>query len=293
MSYSIVTDTSANLTGELISRYGLKVVPFSYYVEGEEHNCMDIGSFDGAAYYDSIRNGTRVSTSQINPQRYMDCMRELLERGEDVLYVGMSSGISGAYSSSEIAARELREEFPEREIRLVDTYSASLGEGILVLKAAQCREEGMSLGETTELLLSLRKNMCQVFTVDDLMHLRKSGRISNITAVAGMVLKIKPLLKGDELGRIVSFGKVIGRKRAVRALAEKYEALAVEPQGQIVGIAHADCPEDAASLAQMLINARPPKEILTVCYEPVTGSHVGPGALALFFMAGDEVRTEL
>lgn len=293
MSYTIITDTSANLPEAQLTLHEVKEVPFSYCEEGEMHTCMDIAAFDGARYYNAIRSGARVRTSQINPQQYCDCMRTLLEKGEDILYVGMSSGISGAYASAELAARELRAEFPQRVIRLVDTYSASLGEGLLVLKAIACKAGGMALDAAAELLLSLRHRVCQVFTVDDLMHLRKSGRISNITAVAGTVLNIKPLLKGDELGRIVNFGKVIGRRRAVEALAAKYEALAVEPEKQTVGIAHADCPEEAARLASLLKKNRPPKEIMTVCYEPVTGAHVGPGALALFFLGGAGVRTEL
>ncbi|MDD3920671.1 MAG: DegV family protein, partial [Eubacteriales bacterium] len=243
MSYSIVTDTSANLPNELLVQQGVSVVPFSYYVEGEECTCEDTAAFDGAGYYNAIRTGTRVTTSQINPQRYIDCLRPLLEAGQDILYVGMSSGISGSYASAELAAQELQPAFPARSIRLVDTYSASLGEGLLVIKAAACRAQGMELNEVAALLLSLRGRMCQVFTVDDLMHLRRSGRISNITAVAGTVLKIKPLLKGDELGRIVNFGKVIGRRRAVEALAARYEALVELPEAQTGGIAHAGCPE--------------------------------------------------
>lgn len=290
MGFALITDTSANLPLDRLRRSAVGVVPLSYFIGEQAHTCVDIEAFDGEAYYDAIRKGTRVTTSQINPQRYMDCMRPLLESGQDLLYVGMSSGISGSYASAELAARELREAFPQREIRLVDTYGASLGEGLLVLRAIECRDRGMSLDATAETLLLLRHRVCQVFTVDDLMHLRSSGRISNLTAVAGTVLNIKPLLKGDELGRIVTFGKVIGRRRAIEALAQRYDELAEDPEGQLVGIAHAGCPAEAAQLAARLLRVRPPREILTVCYEPVTGSHVGPGALALFFVGGDGVR---
>lgn len=292
MSFAIVTDTSSNLPNTMLQQNNVSVVPFSYYVKDAESICLDIEAFDGAKYYDTIRAGIRAKTSQINPQRYMDCFIPLLENGQDILYVGMSSGISGSYASAESAANELSERFPMRSIRLVDTYSASLGEGILVMRAIECRSQGMELDAAAELLLELRHRVCQVFTVDDLMHLRHSGRISNITAVAGTVLNIKPLLKGDELGRIVTFGKVIGRKRAIEALAARYDTLAVDPCEQVVGIAHADCPKDAAHLARLLCAAHPPKEILTVCYEPVTGAHVGPGALALFFLGGEDVRSK-
>ena len=291
MSFAIVTDTSANLPYALLRRHGVEEVPFSYLIEGTAFRCLDIEAFDGARYYDAIRKGVAVTTSQINPQRYTECFAPLLADGQDILYVGMSSGISGSYSSAELAVRELRERFPQSAVRLVDTYSASLGEGLLVLKAIAYRDEGLSLDATADKLLSLRRNMCQIFTVDDLMHLRKSGRISNIAAVAGTVLSIKPLLKGDETGHIVSFGKAIGRKRAIQTLAAKYEALAVHPEEQTIGIAHADCEQDAARLAALLLEKRPPKDILTVCYEPVTGAHVGPGALALFFLGDERVRS--
>ena len=290
MSFVIVTDTSANLPGALLQRHDVGVVPFSYFVEDTAHTCLDIDAFDGTAYYDAIRGGTRVTTSQINPYRYLESFTPLLESGRDILYVGMSSGISGSYASAEAAAKELMDRFPARTLRLVDTYSASLGEGILVLRAITCRDAGMTLDATAELLLSLRHCMCQIFTVDDLMHLRRSGRISNVAALAGTVLNIKPLLKGDPLGRIVSFEKVIGRRRAIRALADRYASLAVNAAAQTVGIAHAGCAGDAAALAEMLLQSRPPKEILTVCYEPVTGAHVGPGALALFFLGDENVR---
>lgn len=292
MSFSIVTDTSANLPSERLKREQVHVIPFSYYIDGQAHTCLDTEAFDGAAYYDSIRTGVRVTTSLVNPQQFIDAVEPMLMRGEDVLFVGMSSGISGSYGSAELAAEQLREEYPQRCIRLVDTLSASLGEGILVLRAILCRDQGKTLDETAELLLALRHRICQIFTVDDLMYLHRSGRISNLTAVVGTVLNIKPLLKGDEEGKIVTCDKVFGRQKALATLAERYDALAVQPEGQLVGIAHAGCPEDAEQLEALLRRNHPPKEVLTVCYEPVTGAHVGPGALALFFEGGDDVRSK-
>ena len=206
------------------------------------------------------------------------------------MYVGMSSGISGAFASASKGTEGLIWRFPDRKIRLVDTLGASLGEGLLVMEAVRCREAGMSLDETADLLMTLRHRMCQVFSVDDLKYLRATGRVSGVKALLGTVLNIKPLLKGDRDGRIVCIDRARGRARAITALAEKYNALAVEPEKQVVGIAHADCPEDAERLASLLRTQRPPKDILTVCYEPVTGSHVGPGALALFFLGDQDVR---
>ncbi len=292
MEFSILTDTSANLPSELLHRQQISVIPFSYFIGEKEYTCLDTAAFDAEQYYHAMREGTRVTTSQINPQRYIDHMEPLLLQGKEILYIGMSSGISGSYACAESAAAQLREKYPQCKIRLIDTLSASLGEGILVLKAIECREQGIQLDETADLLDVLRHCVCQIFTVDDLMHLRRSGRISNATALVGTVLQIKPLLKGNEEGKIVTFAKIRGRKKAIEAIAEKYDALVDGAEMQTVGIAHAGCYEDAEMLANLLRRHRPPKEILTVDYEPVTGSHVGPGTLALFFIGEPDVRAK-
>ncbi len=292
MSFVIATDTSANLPSDWLTEKDIGVLPFSYYMNEKEYNCLDTNAFDGGAFYGDIRNGVRVTTSQVTPQSYVEHFRPFLENGEDVLFVGMSSGISGSYRCAEIAAEELKQAFPDRKLRLVDTLGASLGEGILVISAADCREKGMTVDETADFLLTERKKMCQVFTVDDLMHLRRGGRLSNMSAVIGVVLHIKPLLKGNEQGKIVTFEKVRGRKKSIEALAQRYDELVRNEGEQVVGIAHADCEQDAAYLAQLLQKNHPPKEILTVMYEPVTGSHVGPGALALFFLGDEDVRSK-
>ena len=290
MSFRIVTDTSANLPTELLEQYDIPVLPFNFYVDGKEANCLDTRVFDGKAFYDAIRDGAKVTTSQISPQIYEDMFRPMLENREEVLFVGMSSGISGSFHCAEIAKDDLLEDFPDAQLELVDTLGASLGEGILVLQAAEYRARGISLKETAKLLREQSRRICQIFTVDDLMYLRKGGRLSNVKAVVGTMLRIKPILKGNEQGQIVAFAKCRGRKKAIEALAERYAAWVRNPQEQIVGIAHADCPEDADYLIRLLKDANPPKEILSVCYEPVTGSHVGPGTLALFFEASDGVR---
>ena len=292
MSFSIITDTSANLPTEYLQRENIGVVPYTYTYRGAEHSTLDTARFDGKRYYDAIRGGMTVTTSLISPARYTDSFREHLAAGEDILFIGMSSGISNSQHCATLAAEALLEEFPERKIRLVDALGASLGEGLLVMRAAQWRNEGAPLEEVFSRLDALRRQMCQIFTVDDLMYLRRGGRLSNAAAILGTVLQIKPLLKGDPEGKIVAFHKVRGRKRAIEALAERYAALVEHPEEQTVGIAHADCPEDAKLLASLLWKSCPPREILTVMYEPVTGSHVGPGALALFFLGGEDVREQ-
>ena len=225
--------------------------------------------------------------------------KEALEKlsAEDVHLVLMDimmpvmDGISGSCDSARIAAEALKESYPLRKIEIIDTLSASLGEGIVVLRAIELCSEGVQLEAAAGELRVLSRRICQIFTVDDLMHLRRGGRLSNISAVVGTVLQIKPLLLGNEEGKIVAIAKVRGRKRSIEALAAKFDELAVAPETQTACIAQAGCPDDAEYLASLLRKNHPPKDILTVEYEPMTGAHVGPGALALFFIADDNVRS--
>lgn len=288
--FTVITDTSANLPTPQLKEREILALPFTYAMEGKEYTCEDTEAFDGAQFFGAIRRGTVVNTSQINPQTYENTFRKELEQGKDVVFVSMSSGISGSCNSARVASRQLKEEFPDRIIEVVDTTGASLGEGFIALHAADLRDQGMETTQAAEVLRQLSKRMCNIFTVDDLMHLRRTGRCSNITAVVGTVLNIKPLLKGDETGHIVTFGKLRGRRKALDALVEIYNQRVVEPENQVIGIAHADCLEDAEYLMKKLREKRPPKDIQLVMYEPVTGSHVGPDTLALFFLADEDCR---
>ena len=288
--FTILTDTSANLDRIWLEEHRVLAIPFHYFVNGEDRTCLDTERFDGAAFYEAMRQGEKITTSQITPQAYEDAMRPVLERGEDILYISMSSGISGSYDQAELTARLLREEFPARAIYTVDTIGASLGEGLLVACAVEARDRGEDVKVVYEMLMAQRRRMCQVFTVDDLKYLRATGRLSNVAALVGTVLNIKPLLKGDEKGRIVSFAKIRGRRRAIQAMAERYDRFVEDAGAQTVGIAHADCQEDVDYLIGLLKANHPPRDILTVTYEPVTGSHVGPGTLALFFFGDPAFR---
>ena len=287
--FEILTDTSANLSFDMLQKRGIGCIPLTFLVDGQEQMCLS-DTFDGERYYDAIRGGAKVTTSQITPQRCIDVMRPLLEQGRDVLYVGMSSGISGSFSSAQMAAAELRAAFPGRQIALVDTLSASLGEGLLALYAADLRDRGVSLAETAAALERRKYRMCQVFSVDDLKYLRATGRLSAVKTVIASVLQLKPLLKGDREGKIVCFAKVRGKSAVVPALAREYERAVRDAGHQTIGIAHAGCAAEAEQLAALLRQSKPPKDILTVCYEPVTGAHVGPGALALFFLGEESFR---
>ena len=290
MSFVILTDTSANLPTSLLKQNDISVIPFSYFIKDKEYSCLDTDGFDGKKFYKAMRLGAKITTSQINVFNYVRFFEGFLEKGEDILMINMSSGISGSFHCAEMASKELRDRYPGREIRLVDALGASLGEGLLVLRAVEFKKRGYTLDKAFEKLEEEKRRMYQVFTVDDLMYLKNTGRVKGSAAIVGNMLQVKPLLKGNENGEIVNFSKVIGRKRALDSLVQKYNQLVKNNEMQTVGIAHADCEEDAQYLVEQLNRRKPPKEIITVMYEPVTGSHVGPGTLALFFMGGEEVR---
>ena len=289
-NFAILTDSASNLTAKQLRDNDITAIPFPYFLKGKECGCDTLETFDDMAFYAALKNGEKVTTSQINPQTYTNYMRPLLEAGNDILFIGLSSGISGSFASAAIAKEQLSEEFPERKIELVDSLGASLGEGLIVLKAAELRAEGKTLGDTAEEIRIHIKKMYQVFTVDDLMFLKRTGRLSNISAALGTVLGIKPMLKGNEEGKIVAFGKIRGRAKVIAALAEKYDALVKEPEKQTVGISYCDCKEDAKALAELINKTNPPKKLIVLKHEPATGSHLGPGALALYFEGEKGVR---
>lgn len=278
----IFTDTSANLPAELIIKHSIKIIPLTFTVGGAENVQEETEDFDGKAFYNAMRSGTPVKTSMINTSAFLNAFESELKCGNDIIYIAMSGGISGTAQAARTAAAELEGEYPERSIAVIDTLAASLGEGLLVLEAAEMNEGGVSFKDIVGCISEKRKNMCQFFTVEDLKYLKKGGRISGATAVVGTILNIKPILKGDDAGRIISCGKVRGKRAALMTLAESFDKLAKDKK-ETVGIAHADSEDDAAFLLSELKKRGFKGKCITVCYEPVTGAHVGPGTVALFF----------
>lgn len=276
----LYTDTSANLPHELVINESIEVIPFGYTVNGRMPD-MTL-PFDGASFYDSMRAGADVRTSMINPESYKNAFEKALANGDDVIYVGMSGGISGSAHSASLAADELREMYADRKIAVIDTLAASLGEGLQVIRAAELAKADGDFEKICGLLESEKKCMCQYFTVDDLKYLHRGGRLSRVAAAIGSLLNIKPILTGDEGGRIVSCGKARGKKAALSELANRYAKLSADRRATI-GIAHGDDPAGAAQLLELLHEKGFEGECINVCYEPVTGSHVGPGTIALFF----------
>lgn len=282
----LFTDTSANLPVEIIDENGIEVVPFSYTIDGVEY--IPEREFDGKAFYAAMRAGSEVKTSMVNAGTFIERFKAALDAGKDVLYIGMSGGISGTANAALMAKQELDEEYPDRKIVVIDTLAASLGEGLFVIKAAEQLKDGVALDAIEEAIRAQVPSMCQSFTVDDLKYLKNTGRVSGAAAIIGNVLSIHPILIGDYEGKIVVKAKVRGMKRTLDALAERYAELALS-KTETIGIAHADNEEGKAYLVQRLRDKGLTGKCLSVCYEPVTGSHVGPGTVALFFFGTDRM----
>lgn len=285
MAYSIFSDSACNLPGKFLRELDIQVVPFPYMIDGQSvKSSVSPDDFDGHAFYEKMRSHAQLKTSLINADTFATAFRPFLQEGNDILYVGLSSGVSGTMQSADIAKALLEEEFPQRKIVLVDSKGAGLGEGLLACRAADFRRQGLSLEAALPMLEEERDNLCEFFTVDDLMYLRHTGRVSGVTALMGTALNIKPLLRGDEEGHIVMCGKCRGRKKAIDELASLYAKRAVSPETQRVFISHGDCLAEAETLARKIRQIAEPKELTICIHEPMTGSHVGPGMLALFFI---------
>ncbi len=286
MSFTVFTDGCSNLPGRLLSELEIRVLPCSYVLDGVPGTYEgDIDAFDAHAYYEKLRNGSQMKTSLLNTHLFLTHFRPELEAGHDVIYVGMSSGISGTIQAARMAAEDLEEEFPDRTVRIIDSLGAGFGPGLLSCRASELRAEGKTAREAADILDKDVMNLLQIFTVDDLNFLKRTGRVSGATAAIGTVLNIKPILWGDPTGHIVALQKVRGRKKAMDAITELYRTRAVNPETQRIAISHGDCPEEAALLAQRICQIAQPKEMIICPHEPFTGAHVGPGMLALFFFS--------
>ena len=282
MSFVVFTDGSANMPASKLD--GITLLPCTYTVEGVQKEYLgDVDSFDAHAYYEQLRNGCKITTSLLNTHLFLEHFRQVLEQGQDVIYIAMSSGISGTYQAAVMAKEELEEEFPDRFVHIVDSRGCGFGSGMLAMRASELSRQGLSAKEAGVILDEEVPHMCQYFTVDDLNFLKRSGRVSGATAMIGTVLNIKPILYGTADGHIVSCGKVRGRKKAIEALADMYEKKQLGAEHRLVAISHGDCPEEAELLSQRVRAIAEPKELIIVPHEPFSGAHVGPGMLALFF----------
>ena len=276
----IMTDNAANLPPELREQYNIREICLTYTVDGR----LVDGSapFDGHDFYEALRRGAEVKTSMISPAAAQEAIEPALAAGDDVLFLGISGGVSGTCWGVGLVAQELAAEYPGRRVQVLDTRGASLGEGLVVLEVAQLAQQGADMDAIVARAETLCGKMRQHFMVDDLKFLRRGGRLSGAAALAGTLLQIKPILQGDENGKIVVRTKERGRKKAMDTLIALYNEL-VEDKSAPVGISHAAAPAEALHLTTRLRQSGCTGPILSVCHEPVTGAHVGPGMLAVYF----------
>lgn len=292
MSYSIITDSSANLPDALIRHYGLEVLSLEFIVDGTSYRGYTEGEItDNKQFYTMMREGKVVNTSLVNLQEADAIARACFEKGDDVLFLGFDSALSGTYEAvSTFLQRLQKEEFGERKIRTVDTLAAALGQGLLVVEAAERKLKGAEIDELADWVEESRLTFAHWFTVENLNYLQRGGRLSKGAAVAGTLLNIKPVLHVDSEGRLVPVLKVRGRKKSIQALYEQYAATAREPRSELpVYISHADCLADAEQLATLIKDECGATNFVINDLDPVIGAHAGPGTVALFFLT-DEGR---
>ena len=285
MPFVLLTDSSADLSAELVRDLDIQVLPLSFTIHNKNYyNYPDNRDMNPQEFYIRLRHGEVATTSAMNVAQYTEVMEPFLQQGLDVLILAFSSGLSSTYQSSRLAAEELMEKYPQRKIFTVDTLCASMGQGLLVYLAARKRQGGASIEEVRDWTETCKLSICHQFTVDDLHFLKRGGRISGATALMGTMLNIKPVLHVDGTGRLVNIGKARGRQAALKALMDKMEQTAIDPHSQTVFISHGDCPEDAQTLAQMVRERFGVREIVINYIGPVIGAHSGPGTLALFYI---------
>ena len=280
--YQIITDSGSDLPEALLNQLDVRRVSLTVNFKGETLNdSVDAGIKE---LYDGLRTGHTATTSAVNPDRWAAAMKETLEEGKNVLVIAFSSGLSTTYQSAVIAAEELREIYPQRKILVVDSLCASLGQGLLVYYACKKRDEGMDIESLAAWLEENRLHLCHWFTVNDLMYLKRGGRVSAATAAVGTMLNIKPVLHVDDEGHLISVSKVRGRKASIEALAAKVGQLGEGFDNRVAFISHGDCLEDAQTLAAMLKERYGVQEVIIGYVGAVIGSHAGPDVLALFFL---------
>lgn len=289
MKYRICTDSASNLTDELIDKYGIEMISSkATYDNDKEFICYVRGrDYDETAreYYKNMREGVFYKTSLINSVDLKAFFEPFIKNGEDVLFVCMSSGLTGTFVSAKIAAEDLMEKYPDRKCIIVDSMAASLGEGLLVIKAAELRnEKNFTIEETARWLEDNKLKMCHIFTVDDLKYLKRGGRISGTAAAIASVLNIKPILKASDHGTIVTVDKIRGRKKTLNSVIDIVKNTITDPENQVISVVHADCEEDAVYVADKIREECHVKDIIMEYYDLCSGSHVGPGTIAVFYM---------
>ena len=280
--YVILTDSGSDLDAAKAEELGVRVLDLTVIKEGEEpiaDSEMDIKGF-----YSFLREKKTATTSAVNVEAFEEAMEEYVAKDKDILYIGFSSGLSSTYNAGRLAAEEMAEKYPDRKIFACDTLCASLGQGLMVYHAVQKKNAGATIDEVRAWVEENKLNLCHWFTVDDLMFLKRGGRVSATTAVVGSMLSIKPVMHVDNEGHLVKVTTARGRRASIDAMFAKMKDTAIDPASQVVYICHGDCIDDANYLAQKIKNELGVKEVYIGYTGAVIGSHSGPGTLALFYL---------
>lgn len=291
--FRIVTDSCCDLPIEHIEKLSIPYVSLTYHYSNIE-KLDDFGtSYSLKNFYEDIRNGEMPKTSQPSTQSFYDVFKNVLDEGSDILYIGASSGLSGTVNSAYITKHMLEEEYPNLNIYIVDILTASLGQGLMVLKSYEMQNQGLSAQNIVDYLEGIKQSLNTYMIVNDINYLRKGGRISATAAFAGILLNIKPFLTISNLGKVLPLNKLRGRKKAINALFEKVLEKIESPEGQTIAISHGDSIDDALTLKDLILSKISVKNVIMSYIGPVVGSYGGPGALAVFFLGkGRETHIE-
>ena len=280
--FVITADSTVDLPKQFLEEKQVPVVSLSYIIDGATYK--DGEGLTSKEFYDKIREGAMPTTSQVNPEQARDLFEPILKEGKDILHIAFTSGLSGTYNSCRIAAEELSEEYPDRKIVVVDSLCAASGEGLLLYKALELKEQGKTMDEIVAWVEENKLHVCHDVTVDDLFHLHRGGRVSKTSAVLGTIIKIKPIIHVNEEGKLIVIGKERGRKKALQTLVERMEEKSQGFDNDIVMITHGDALEDAEYVKGLIKEKFGITNIMINPLGTVIGSHTGPGVIALFYM---------
>ena len=283
--FVIVSDSTVDLPKEYLQSKQVQIISLSYIMDGVTYEEMD--GLSHKEFFEKLRAGSLPTTSQINPEQAREALEPFAKEGKDILYIGFSSGLSGSYNSVRMAAEDLKEEYPDINIIAIDSLCACMGEGLLLYKALELKEHGMSMEEIAKWVEANKLHICHNVTVDDLNHLHRGGRISKTTAVVGSMIKIKPIIHMSDEGKLVVIGKERGRKKSLVSIVDRMEKQMQGYDNDIVMITHGDCIEDAEFVKKQVEERFGIHNVMINGIGSVIGSHTGAGVVAVFFM-GDK-----